>query len=277
VLSIFILGTEMIILFSPSEGKREGGTLPPLSQQSLIFPDLFSKRLEVIEQYQSLTKKGSDEELYELFGIKDFKEYGRYKQLFSTAPTMKAIDRYDGVAYDYLSYGKLTSQAQAYIDTHTIIFSNLFGPIRAGDAIFDYKLKQGSPIGSFIPDKHYKEGFSNALDEMIGEEEILDLRAGYYDKFYIPKKPSVTLKFLKEGKVVSHWAKAYRGVILREAAKYQIGTIEGLLALNIEGLIIHEIIERKKKKRDSLHNLLILLDILGKSVYNFGSISPMPA
>jgi uncharacterized protein len=238
----------MIILFSPSEGKREGGVLSALNQQSLIFPDLYPKRLEVIEQYQSLTQQGSDEELHELFGIKDPKEYGRYKQSFAAVPTMKAIERYDGVAYDYLTYDSLSPEAQHYIDTHTLIFSNLFGPIRAGDSIFDYKLKQGSAIGSFLPDKYYKENFSAALDEMIGEEEILDLRAGYYDKFYVPKKPSVTLKFLKEGKVVSHWAKAYRGIILREAAKYQVQTIEALLALNIEGLMIQEIIETKKKQ-----------------------------
>jgi len=238
----------MIILFSPSEGKREGGTLPPLNQESLIFPDLYPKRLDVIEHYQTLTQRGCDEELYELFGIKDPKEYGRYKQNFTTTPTMKAIERYDGVAYDYLTYTQLSRDAQAYIDTYTIIFSNLFGPIRAGDAIFDYKLKQGASIGSFIPDKHYKEGFSDALDEMIGEEEILDLRAGYYDKFYIPKKPSVTLKFFKGGKVVSHWAKAYRGILLREAANHQISSIEELIALNVEGLMIHEIIERKMKK-----------------------------
>ncbi|AFV98460.1 MULTISPECIES: YaaA family protein [unclassified Sulfuricurvum] len=238
----------MIILFSPSEGKREGGTLPPLTQQSLIFPDLYSKRLAVIEQYQTLTHRGSDEELYELFGLKDTKEYERYKFPFSTMPTMKAIERYDGVAYDYLSYTRLSLEDQHYIDTHTIIFSNLFGPIRAGDSIFDYKLKQGSSIGAFAPDKHYKESFSTALDEIIGDNEILDLRAGYYDKFYIPKKPSVTLKFLKGGKVVSHWAKAYRGIILREAAKHQISSIEELLAMNIEGLIVREIMETKKKK-----------------------------
>lgn len=238
----------MIILFSPSEGKREGGILPPLTQDSLIFPDLYAKRLAVIEHYQTLTQKGCDEELYELFGIKDSKEYGRYKHPFGEMPTMKAIERYNGVAYEYLTYPQLPSEAQNYIDTHTIIFSNLFGPIRAGDAIFDYKLKQGATIGSFIPDKHYKVGFSDALDEMIGEEEILDLRAGYYDKFYIPKKPSVTLKFLKGGKVVSHWAKAYRGIILREAANHQISSIEELIAMNVEGLMILEIIERKMKK-----------------------------
>lgn len=238
----------MVILFSPSEGKREGGELSPLNSQSLIFPDLYPKRLEVIEQYEKLTQTGCDEQLYELFGIKDTKEYERFRNSFAAMPTMKAVERYEGVAYDYLNYPELSTQAQTYIDNHTIIFSNLFGPLRASDSIPDYKLKQGASIGNFIPDKHYKTHFSAALDALIGEDEILDLRAGYYDKFYIPLKPAVTLKFLKGGKVVSHWAKAYRGIVLREAAKGQIGTITALLALNIEGLMIHEIVETKKKK-----------------------------
>ncbi|MCI4407337.1 MAG: YaaA family protein [Sulfuricurvum sp.] len=238
----------MVILFSPSEGKREGGEFPPLNSQSLIFPDLYPKRLEVIEQYEKLTKSGSDEQLYELFGIKDSKEYERFRNSFATMPTMKAIERYEGVAYDYLSYRELSKQAQSYIDTHTLIFSNLFGPIRACDALPDYKLKQGSSIGSFVPDKHYKTHFSEALDRFIGDEEILDLRAGYYDKFYIPQKPVTTLKFLKGGKVVSHWAKAYRGIVLREAAKQQIASINGLVAMDIEGLMVEEITETKKKK-----------------------------
>lgn len=238
----------MIILFAPSEGKREGGESLPLNKESLIFPDLYPERLKVIEQYEKVVQGGSDEELFELFGIKDPKEYTRYKEGFSSAPTMKAIERYDGVAYDYLGYSQLSQKAQEYIDKDVILFSNLFGPLRAGDYIPDYKLKQGSSIGSFVPDKHYKEYFTATLDEMIGDQEILDLRAGFYDKFYMPKTKPTTLKFLKEGKVVSHWAKAYRGIVLREVAQHDIGSIQELLALNIEGLILHEIAETKKKK-----------------------------
>lgn len=238
----------MIILFSPSEGKLGGGNLPPLNSESLLFPHLYPKRLKVIEQYEKLTQSGSDGELYELFGIKDTKEYSRYRNPFASLPTMKAIERYDGVAYDYLEYSKLSSDAQHYIDSHTIIFSNLFGPIRASDCIPDYKLKQGSSIGSFVPDKHYKESFASALDDLVYDDEILDLRAGYYDKFYTPKKSYVTLKFLKGGKVVSHWAKAYRGIILREAAKHKIQSINELMAMNVEGLMIHEIVDMKMKR-----------------------------
>lgn len=238
----------MIILFSPSEGKCEGGTFPSLNEDSFIFPELYSKRLEVIEQYKRLTSTGTDKELHELFGIKDSSEYDRYRIPLTSTPTMKAIERYEGVAYDYLGYSALSVDAQHYIDTRTIIFSNLFGPIRASDRIPDYKLKQGASIGNFIPDKHYKAHFSEALDTFIEDEEILDLRAGYYDKFYVPKKPITTLKFLKGGKVVSHWAKAYRGIVLREAAKHQIRSINALIAMDLEGLMIEEIIETKKKK-----------------------------
>lgn len=238
----------MIILFAPSEGKREGGESLPLHKESLIFSDLYPKRLEVIEQYEKVVQRGSDEELFELFGIKDPKEYIRYKQEFSSAPTMKAIERYNGVAYDYLGYSQLSQKAQEYIDRDVILFSNLFGPLRAGDCIPDYKLKQGSSIGSFVPDKHYKECFSVRLDEMIGDQEILDLRAGFYDKFYIPRTKPTTLKFLKEGKVVSHWAKAYRGIVLREAAQHSIASVQELLAHNMEGLMIREIVETTKKK-----------------------------
>jgi len=238
----------MIILFSPSEGKREGGNLPSLNSESLLFPHLYPKRLEVIEQYEKLTQNGSDEQLYELFGIKDTKEYERFRNSFASMPTMKAIERYDGVAYDYLAYSSLGIEAQNYIDTTAILFSNLFGPIHAGDPIPDYKLKQGSAIGLFAPEKHYKEYFSSALDALIADQEILDLRAGFYDKFYTPSQPYVTLKFLKEGKVVSHWAKAYRGIVLREAAKHQISSVQELLGMNIDGLIVREILETKKKK-----------------------------
>ena len=168
---------------------------------------------------------------------------------------MKAVLRYDGVAYDYLNYPALSCEAQQYIDTYVILFSNLFGPIRAGDAIPDYKLKQGALIEGLACEKFYKEHFSEALDAIIENHEILDLRAGFYDKFYIPKNPITTLKFLKEGKVVSHWAKAYRGVVLRAAAMHQVKTVEEFLGLTIEGLVLSEIIETKKKK-EVVYNIL---------------------
>ena len=106
----------MIILFAPSEGKRPGGECPNISSTSLLFPQLYDKRLEVISKYEQLVRTGDYSALYELFGIKDAKEFARYKIPFDTAPTMKAIERYDGVAYDYLAYTQLSLSEQAYIE-----------------------------------------------------------------------------------------------------------------------------------------------------------------
>ena len=238
----------MIILFAPSEGKRTGGDKAPMNGDTFICPELYSKRLEMMVRYEALVQQGDDDKLAELFGIKNSEEFERYKTPFSEAPTMKAIERYDGVAYDYLNYSALDERAKGYLEEHLILFSNLFGPIGAGDLIPDYKLKQGSSIAGLAPERHYKEYFSDALDTMIADHEILDLRAGFYDKFYVPKKKATTLMFLKDGKVVSHWAKAYRGIVLREAASHKIESTTELLALNIDGLSLCEIVDTKKSK-----------------------------
>jgi cytoplasmic iron level regulating protein YaaA (DUF328/UPF0246 family) len=237
----------MIVLFAPSEGKRLGGESPSLNASSFIFPELYEKRMEVISKYEKAVQKGDYHHLKELFGIKDEKEFERYKTPFDCAPTMKAIERYDGVAYDYLSYTTLDASEQTYIDRNVILFSNLFGPIAAGDFIPDYKLKQGSMIDTMAPEKFYKKYFTELLDEWIGDQEVLDLRAGFYDKFYTPKNVAMTLKFLKEGKVVSHWAKAYRGLVLRAIAQNNIESFEDFKRLNIDGLTLSEIIKTEKK------------------------------
>ena len=92
------------------------------------------------------------------------------------------------------------------------------------------------------------------MEAYLKDEEILDLRAGFYDKFYKPKKEYTTLKFIKEGKVVSHWAKAYRGIVLREIAKAGIKSIEEFMKLPIEGLSIHEI-QTKKNKTEIIYTI----------------------
>ena len=237
----------MIILFAPSEGKCSGGSSPSINASSFIFPELYEKRLEVISRYEKVVQEGSYNDLKELFGIKDEKEFEKYKTLLVHAPAMKAIERYDGVAYDYLAYGDLDTSQQAYIDRNVILFSNLFGPLRASDCIPDYKLKQGSTIDSMAPEKFYKKYFTNCLDGYIGDQEVLDLRAGFYDKFYAPKNGAMTLKFLKEGKVVSHWAKAYRGLVLRAIAEHNIQSLEDFARLNIDGLTHYETIKTDKK------------------------------
>lgn len=238
----------MTILFAPSEAKREGGSAC-LDRDSFCFPKLYEKRLEVALRYIELLEKGSLEKIKKVTGLKDEKQIERYRTNIFEAPVMKAVERYSGVAYEYLGYETLAPGGREYIDEHLIIFSNLFGPICASDKIPDYKLKQGEHIEGFAPEKFYKEHFSDALDEYLQKRgTVVDLRAGFYEKFYKIESPHITMKFLKNGKSVSHWAKAYRGKVLREMAKRAIMDEESLLAMDIENLGIVDIKQIKNKK-----------------------------
>lgn len=235
----------MKILFSPSESKHRGGVTSPIQKNDYIFPELFDKRMEVITQYQAYLKTASREDLAKLFGTKKDLVIDYYTNDALFQKTMKVIERYDGVAFDYLDYVTLDSNAKDYIDKNVIIFSNLFGPLLAGDnGLPEYKLKQGEKIAGMAPEKFYKEHFSDALNDLLTPEHYLDLRAGFYNKFYKPSSPYTTLKFIKDGKVVSHWAKAYRGIVLQEIANNNIKDINEFMHMNIQNLSIVEIIEK---------------------------------
>ena len=133
----------MKILFSPSETKNSGGVEKIFDQNSFIFPELFNKRFEIINSYNDFLKTASIPLLEKLFGTKKVDVIEKYRQDIFKSPLLKAIQRYEGVAYDYLSYNNLEKSSQKYIDDNVLIFSNLFGVLKANDEIPDYKLKQG--------------------------------------------------------------------------------------------------------------------------------------
>ena len=235
----------MKILFSPSEAKVSGGEDIKIDRKNYIFEDLFDKRKEVLDRYNEYVLSANEQELMKLFGTKKKDIIDHYKKDIYTLPTLKAVERYSGVAYEYLTYKTLNQNAKDYIDKNCIIFSNLFGPIRAGDkGIPEYKLKQGEKIGDLAVEKFFNMNFSKALDEYLGDLPFLDLRAGFYDKFYKPSSPYTTLKFIKNGKVVSHWAKAYRGLVLKETAINNIKRVEDFMDMPIPNLSIKEILKK---------------------------------
>lgn len=246
----------MKILFSPSETKFKGGDSTPIDKNSFIFPELFYYRQEAIDNYNSYIKHATQEQLEKLFGTKKSDVVDYYKEDLFSKGILKVINRYDGVAYDYLKYSELGNTEQIYIDKNLLIFSNLFGPLLAGDiGIPDYKLKQGEKLGTLALEKFYFEYFCDGLDKFLEDEPIVDLRAGFYEKFYKIKKPYTTLKFIKDGKVVSHWAKAYRGIIVNLMAKNNIQTIEQLLNMEVENLKIKEI-KKQKLKQEIVYDII---------------------
>lgn len=234
----------MKILLAPSETKSTGGTTP-FNLSELWNNELFEVRSKLTQIYQEELK--DDPRSKQMFGLKKPIEIAYYQSIGLHSLATKAIERYIGVAFDYLDYSSLNDEQQKYIDENVMIFSNLFGPIMASDLIPEYRLAQGSKVGELEVDKYYHANSARLLDEYLANEEILDIRAGYYDRFYIPSQAYTTLKFVKDGKVVSHWAKAYRGKVLQEIAKAGAKSIEEFMALPIDGLSLSEIQTRKNK------------------------------
>lgn len=238
----------MKILLAPAETKNSGGEGRSFCKENFSFPELFKNREEIFNIYEKLLEKSSLEELSKWFGLKKLDEVEKYKQSLKYKPTMKAINRYNGVAFDALDYENLDLNSQKYVDENVLLFSNLFGPILASDLIPDYKYKQGAKLPDVNVEKFYMDIFTQSLDEFI-EDEVIDLRAGFYEKFYKVKKAEcLTFKFIKDGKVVSHWAKFYRGKVLQEIAKNKISNHSEFMNMPIPGLKLNEIQEKKNIK-----------------------------
>ncbi|ORI07767.1 hypothetical protein A3835_04505 [Campylobacter concisus] len=231
------------ILFSPSESKISLNTSDKFHGKNLIFPELFGKRAEILKKYDEFLKTASLDEIKKLFGLKHLEECEELRKNIFDKGAIKAILRYDGVAYKHLNYRSLSDKVQSYIDDNVLIFSNLFGPILAKDEIPEYKLKQGEKLGGFEISKFYEKNFSKAVDEFLQNDEILDLRAKFYEKFYTIKKEYITFCFIKNKKIVSHHAKAYRGEVLRQIANKLIKNKDELMSLNFKNL---RLIDMKK-------------------------------
>lgn len=128
----------MKILFSPSETKNSGGDKKNFDKNSVIFPELFNKRLEILNSYNNFLKTATVSELEKLFGTKKYDVIEKYKMNIFKNPLLKAIQRYEGVAYDYLDYENLDESSKKYIDENVLIFSNLFGVIKASTSNYQH-------------------------------------------------------------------------------------------------------------------------------------------
>ncbi|MGB3752077.1 MAG: YaaA family protein [Arcobacteraceae bacterium] len=239
----------MKILLAPAETKRKGGDQSCYNKENFEFTEIFPTRDLIFNHYEDFIAKSTIEELSVWFGLKNLEECKRYKTSLLQKPTMKAIKRYTGVAFDALDYESLEEKTQKYCDENIVLFSNLFGPLKASDCIPDYKLKQGAVLDSIDLIKEYKTNTKSFLDNYLGDE-VVDLRAGFYEKFYKANTSAsvIIYKFLKDGKVVSHWAKHYRGLVVKELAKNNIQNFKELMELKIEGLELLEIQEKKNIK-----------------------------
>ncbi|MCI5969407.1 YaaA family protein [Helicobacter sp.] len=250
----------MWILFSPSEKKcfTHKNAIP--STNTYFYKDFICKNLqEILESYTQYLQHASDAQLQKLFGAKtiSLNALSLAQNLFNS-PLLDSIKRYDGVAFNALDYENLDKNAQDYLAQNLLIFSNLFGVLKTTDKIPYYDLKQGEGFSfkslNFTTKQFYADNFANIckfLETTKAESlEFLDLRASFYQKCFplhkIPNSLShknahiLTPNFIKNGKIVSHYAKFYRGILLQTCAKKGVSSLEKLLHTEITGLTLRD-------------------------------------
>lgn len=217
----------MKILFSPSEDKNfiyDGNLNPRFTfLDDLLFGrELKASRLAFIEDYLDVLATAPSGEIARIFGAKNLSGKMGIDTLnacsnVDCANTIESIFLYSGVAFKALDAKSLPKKNIDFLFENVLIFSNLFGVIRASDKIPYYKLKQGEKFKNNDITKIYLD-FKKHLDSYLQNSDVLDLRAEFYTKAYKLSFPHTKVEFYKNNKKSTHYSKHYRGLLLRHIA-----------------------------------------------------------
>ncbi len=241
-----------LILLPPSEGKAPGGDGPAWTPGSGAWPELDARRSTVVKALQAAMRKpvAARSKLLGVKGDALVAATATNLSVLDTA-TMPAIDRYTGVLYDELDASSLSKIVRRRFDEQVVIFSGLWGIVRPGDPIPDYKLKMGASIGR--PGKlstWWRAAVTDALAPCTANRVVWDLLPNEHRAAWAPpvnpttSAPThiVSVRFLDEqqpttgGKsgeliAVAHWNKLLKGSLVRHIVAAQLDDPEGLADL----------------------------------------------
>jgi cytoplasmic iron level regulating protein YaaA (DUF328/UPF0246 family) len=182
----------MQILLPPSEGKAEPEGGEPVDLDSLVFAaELRKQRRALIAAVDPRLRK---------------------------APTAPAADIYTGVLYQRLDLAGLTAAARRRAAKRVLIASALWGFVRPGDRIPNYRLPPSSKLDGIGPlAAWWRPSLAAAMADEPGET-IVDMRSGAYASAWKPKRATLlSVRAFREDegerKAVSHMAKAVRGEV----------------------------------------------------------------
>lgn len=197
----------MLIVLPPSETKAPGGFGPALDLEGLSFPTLTPVRSALIDELSGLEVADA----MAVLGISEkLRPEAEANRELRTSPTMPALHRYTGVLFDALSAPTLPELAWDRL----AVGSALFGVVRAGDLIPRYRLSGGTKLD----ERTMRSRWGRLITEALAEEDfVVDLRSGAYQQ--LGRVPgAVTVRVEKDGKVVSHFNKHYKGELARVLA-----------------------------------------------------------
>jgi len=209
----------MLILLPPSETKRDGGDpARPLELEALSFAPLNAARRRTLSALHRLSRsRGAAAALH--LGPTQSGELER-NTLVESAPTMPALDRFDGVLYEGLGASTLPQVARAFARGRLAIASALFGLVGPDDPIPAYRLSPDSRLPGTGLRALWREPVSTVLAGRDGL--VLDLRSEAYSALGpAPRRDgSHYLRVVSEGedgrrRALNHFNKKGKGEFTR--------------------------------------------------------------
>jgi uncharacterized protein len=202
----------MLILLPPSEGKAGSGDGPPLDPAALSIPGLTTTRQRVLGALETLCA-GPADQARQVLGLSPGQAdaVARNREL-RTAPTLPAARLYTGVLYDNLDLATLDPER---VERSLLIFSGLWGVLRAADRVPPYRLAMGvklPPLGALAA--VWRPALTTTLPAC---GLLVDMRSAPYAAAWKPPTTHVRVFRERDGRrsVVSHMAKATRGAVAR--------------------------------------------------------------
>jgi uncharacterized protein len=216
---------DAVILLPPSEGKADGGRRRGRRRVPGSFRRLDAARTEVV---QALTAAMDDPALArKLLGVKGeaLDAAVAANRSLDDGLVLPAIERYTGVLYDHLDAGSLGEAARRRLDDEVVIVSGLWGLVRPGDPLPDYKLKVDAtlpPLGRL--NRWWRPHLTPELDRLARGGLVWDLLPNAHAAVWADPDAAcalrVTAAFAQvradgSRSAVTHWSKALKGVLAR--------------------------------------------------------------
>lgn len=231
-----------LILIPPSEGKSIGGKGAPwhaLDRRPTAALD--DARREVIAALGH-AMLGDLSARSKLLGVGEaLTEAATTTNLaIDSAPTLRAIERYDGVLYGALNHRALSQTVRRRLGAQVLIFSGLWGAVAPDDPIPDYKCKMAAglaPLGKLAT--WWRPHLAPLLDERTAGRVVWNLLPGEHDAAWrasVQVRTVIRVRFLDDvvrgGRrqlvVVNHWNKLLKGALVRHVLATQLRDPDGL-------------------------------------------------
>lgn len=207
------------ILLPPSEGKTPSSSGPTLDLDSLSAPELTTKRKRVLAALKKVSRRG---DALEKLGVgASLTADVERNTILDEIPCAPALLTYSGVLYEAMGASELVARSD---DDETLrhrlhdvhVFSALFGRVHGLDAIPAYRLAMKTDLGTLGKLTSYWKPILAKSCSLDPAEVALDCRSSDYRNVWPgPADQVVTMGAVSvsggKRRVVSHWAKFYRG------------------------------------------------------------------